>query len=198
GPDRPPGWLDDLAASMALGGQSPSILYLDPTSRSTLGNGPRAARASKHDWDFLLGSWKVRDRYLQGRLRGSSEWLEFDSRCEAMPLLHGLANLDRYTSERDGAPFEGMTLRLFDPATGEWTIHWADTAHPGTLIPPMHGRFMGDTGEFFGEETVDGRPVLCRFVWSRTPADSPRWEQAFSDDGGKTWETNWIMEFTRD
>ena len=88
-----------------------------------------------------------------------------------------------------------MTLRLFDPAPGEWSIHWADSAHPGALIPPMHGRFEGDTGEFFGEEFVDGRTVLCRFVWTRVPADSPRWEQAFSDDGGKTWETNWIMEF---
>ncbi len=196
-PARPPGWLDDLAASMTLAGRPASILYLEPTSRSILGNGPRAARASKHDWDFLFGSWKVRNRYLEGRLRGSAEWTEFESRCEAMPLLQGLANLDCYAFERDGTPIEGMTLRLFDPTTGEWSIHWADSAHPGALIPPMRGSFAGETGEFFGDETVDGRTVLCRFVWTRVPADSPRWEQAFSDDGGKTWETNWIMEFTR-
>ena len=148
----------------------------------------------KHDFDFLFGSSKVRNRYLVGRLRGSTEWREFEGRCEAGPLLHGLANLDRYTSERDGKPFEGMTLRLFDPVTAEWTLHWADSAHPGHLIPPMVGAFRGGVGEFFGDETVDGRTVRCRFLW--TP-DPPRWEQAFSDDGGKTWETNWIMEFTR-
>ena len=200
GPARTTGWLDDIAGLEKSAGvadsidQTPSILYLEPTSRSILGNGARAARASKHDFDFLFGSWKVRNRYLRGRLRGSTEWTEFESRCEAMPLLYGLANLDRYTSERDGTPFEGMTLRLFDPATGEWTLHWADSAHPGALIPPMQGAFRGGIGEFFGDETVDGRTVLCRFLWT---SDPPRWEQAFSDDGGKTWEANWIMEFTR-
>jgi hypothetical protein len=197
GPARPPGWLDAMAGQIALDGESVSILHLEPTPRSMLGNGARAARASKNDWDFLFGSWKVRHRYLKGRLRGSNEWIEFDSECEAMPLLLGFGNLDRNTFVREGQTIEGMTLRLFDPSTGEWTIHWADSAHPGALIPPMHGRFTGDTGEFFGDESVDGRRVLCRFVWTRTPADSPRWEQAFSDDGGKTWETNWIMTFTR-
>ena len=189
GPAREPGWLDGIAG--------PATLYLEPTSRSMLGNGPRAARASKHDWDFLFGRWKVRHRYLQGRLRGSNEWIGFDSECEAMPLLLGLGNIDRNTFVRDGQTIEGMTLRLFDPSTGEWSIHWADSAHPGSLIPPMSGRFTGDTGEFFGDEFVDGRRVLCRFVWTRAPADSPRWEQSFSDDGGRTWETNWIMEFSR-
>ena len=189
GPALEPGWLDGIAG--------PETLYLEPTSRSILGGGPRAARASKHDWDFLFGTWKVRHRYLQGRLRGSNEWTEFDSECEAMPILLGLGNLDRNTFVRDGQTIEGMTLRLYDPSTGEWSIHWADSAHPGSLIPPMSGRFTGDTGEFFGDEFVDGRRVLCRFVWTREPADSPRWEQAFSDDGGKTWETNWIMQFSR-
>lgn len=189
----PPGGLEGLAGRSALDGRTPALLELEPTSRSMLGNGPQAARASKHDFDFLFGSWKVHNRYLRGRLRGSTEWVEFESRCEAMPLLHGLANLDRYTSERDGTPFEGMTLRLFDPTTGQWTLHWADSAHPGALIPPMIGAFRGDVGEFFGDEFVDGKRVLCRFVWMRNP---PRWEQAFSDDGGTTWETNWTMTFT--
>jgi hypothetical protein len=88
-------------------------------------------------------------------------------------------------------------VRLFDPATAEWSIHWADTVRARTFLAPMVGTFTGDTGEFFGDETVDGQKVFCRFRWSRTRTSSPQWEQAFSDDRGKTWETNWTMTFTR-
>ncbi len=189
-------WLDRLGITTSLGSQHASLLELEPTPRSVLGQGAAAARASKHDFDFLFGSWKVHNRYLNGRLRQSTEWLEFDARSEVQPLLEGFGHLDRYSTVRDGQPFEGITLRLFDPATGEWLIHWADSRRAHRLLPPMVGRFTGDVGEFFGNETVDGKDVLCRFLWTR-PAGLPRWEQAFSDDGGTTWETNWIMTFTR-
>ena len=86
---------------------------------------------------------------------------------------------------------------LFNPAAGEWSIHWADTVGARTLMPPMIGRFIGGVGEFHGDETVDGRKVLCRFLWTRPTTNSARWEQAFSEDGGTTWETNWMMTFTR-
>jgi hypothetical protein len=162
-----------------------------------LGNGPKAARATKHDFDFLFGSWKVHNRYLKDRLRHSVEWSEFEARSDVQPVLNGLGNMDRYSAMRAGESVEGVTLRLFNPATGEWSIHWADTVRPGILLPPMVGRFDGDAGQFFGDEMLDGRKVLCRFLWTRTNPSSPQWEQAFSDDGGKTWETNWIMTFTR-
>ena len=190
------GWLERLAVTTSLGGQQASLLELEPTPRSVLGRGDAAARASKHDFDFLFGSWKVHNRYLNGRLRQSTEWLEFDARSEVQPLLEGFGHLDCYSTVRDGQPFKGITLRLFDPATGEWLIHWADSRRAHRLLPPMVGRFTGDVGEFFGDETVDGKDVLSRFLWTR-PAGLPRWEQAFSDDGGTTWETNWIMTFTR-
>ena len=112
-------------------------------------------------------------------------------------MLNGLGNVDCYSAVRAGDPVEGVTLRLFNPATGEWSISWADTVRPGTLLPPMVGRFDGGVGEFFGEELLDGTKVLCRFLWTRTRSSTPQWEQAFSDDGGKTWEVNWIMTFTR-
>jgi len=112
------------------------------------------------------------------------------------PLLDGFGHLDRYSAIRDGRPFEGITLRLFDPATGQWSIHWADSVRAHTLLPPMVGRFAGNVGEFFGDEMADGRRVVCRFLWTRSD-DAPRWEQAFSDDDGATWETNWIMTFAR-
>ena len=195
--DGAPGRLEAVAADSTLAGHVPIVLDLEPTSRSMLGDGINAVRASKHDFDFLHGSWKVHNKYLKGRLRGSSEWAEFDAQSDINPLLDGFGQLDRFRAVRDGKAIEGITLRLFNPSTGEWSLHWADTANPGVLLPPMVGRFNGDVGEFYGDEFVDGRKVLCRFYWTRTNPDAPRWEQAFSDDGGKTWETNWIMTLTR-
>jgi hypothetical protein len=189
--------VDRLASLVTLDNQPVTLLELEPTPRSRLGDGPNAARATKHDFDFLFGSWNIHNRYLKGRLHHSTEWVEFDARSEVAPLLDGFGHLDRYFAVRDGVSFEGMTLRLFDPATGEWSIHWADTARARSLLPPMVGRFIGGIGEFYGEETVDGKVVRCRFLWTQPTADSARWEQALSDDGGKTWETNWIMSFTR-
>jgi hypothetical protein len=148
-------------------------------------------------FDFLIGSWKIHNRFLNGRLRGSTEWLEFDGSSQVQPLLNGLGNLDRYVAERDGTSIEGVTLRLLNPATGQWSIYWADTVRAGILQPPMIGKFDGERGEFFGDEEVDGRKVLCRFHWTKGNGGSPRWEQAFSADDGKTWETNWVMTFTR-
>jgi NIPSNAP protein len=189
--------LERLATLSALGNDVPTVLDLEPTSRSLLGGGVHAARATKHDFDFLYGSWRIHNRYLTRRLQQSSEWIEFDAQSDVQPLLNGLGQLDRYNAVRDGGAVEGVTLRLFNPETGEWSLHWADTVRPGVLLPPMVGRFKGGVGEFFGDEMVDGKKVLCRFHWSRANAGSPRWEQAFSNDGGKTWETNWIMTFTR-
>jgi hypothetical protein len=189
--------VDRLASLFALDDQQVTLLELEPTPRSRLGDAPNAARATKHDFDFLFGSWNIRNRYLKGRLQHSTEWVEFDARSDVTPLLDGFGHLDRYSAIRDDAAFEGMTLRLFDPATGEWSIHWADTGRARTLLPPMVGRFIGGVGEFYGDETVDGKVVRCRFLWTHPTTDSARWEQAFSDDGGKTWETNWIMSLTR-
>jgi hypothetical protein len=150
-----------------------------------------------HDFDFLIGSWKVHNRFLNGRLRGSSEWIEFEASSEVQPVLNGMGNLDRYSTVRDGKAIEGMTLRLFNPATGEWSIYWADTVRAGILQPPMIGKFQDGEGEFFGDEEVDGKKALCRFRWTGANGGPPQWEQSFSADGGQTWETNWIMTFTR-
>ncbi len=192
-----PEQLERLATLSALGKNVPTVLDLEPTSRSVLGGGVHAARATRHDFDFLHGSWRIHNRYLKRRLQQSSEWIEFDAQSDVQPLLNGLGQLDRYNAVRDGGAVEGVTLRLFNPETGEWSLHWADTVRPGVLLPPMVGSFTGDVGEFFGDEMLDGKKVFCRFRWSRANAGSPRWEQAFSNDGGKTWETNWIMTFTR-
>ena len=153
------------------------------------------ARGATHDFDFFMGKWKVRNRWLRKRLAGSDEWEEFEARSVARPLLDGLGNEDEFRTDHAGG-FIGMSFRFFDPKSERWSIYWADTRRPGVLDPPVLGAFSDDIGVFQGEDTFEGRPILVRFIWSRTTTGTPRWEQAFSEDGGETWETNWIMDFT--
>jgi hypothetical protein len=156
-----------------------------------------ALPAGALDFDFFHGRWRGRNRRLMERLAGCQEWTEFDSTVECWPMLGGLANVDEYKSEHLPG-FVAMTVRVFDPKAQQWAIYWADNRY-GTLDPPMRGAFEGDLGIFFGADFHQGRAVLCRFLWRRgTPTNpGPRWEQAFSADGGQTWETNWTMDFTR-
>jgi hypothetical protein len=148
------------------------------------------------DFDFLIGSWIVRNRRLKERLKGCTDWEEFESTCRARAILGGLGNMDEFTMERASGRDLAITVRLYNAVTGEWSIYWA--ARNGTLDVPMVGRFEGPRGEFFSQEVFEGRHVFNRFIWTVMTPDSCRWEQAYSADGGKTWETNWIMEFTRE
>jgi hypothetical protein len=153
------------------------------------------AEPGARDFDFLMGRWKVHNRRLKERLKGSTEWVEFEATNAARPILQGLGNEDEYRT--DFWPgFVGMSFRFFNPATKQWAIYWADSKR-GTLEPPVFGSFAGDTGVFEGADTFEGRPIRVRYTWTRGTARA-RWEQAFSEDGGKGWETNWVMEMTRD
>jgi hypothetical protein len=148
------------------------------------------------DFDFWMGRWSCHNRVLRARLARSDEWVEFASTVVARPILDGLGNEDEFRSDY-GEGFVGMSFRFFDPERKRWSIYWADTRRPGELEPPVFGGFSGDTGVFEGDDTFDGRPIRVRFIWSGVTTPTPRWEQAFSEDGGATWETNWIMDFTR-
>jgi hypothetical protein len=150
----------------------------------------------RHDFDFWMGSWKVHNRYLKERLKGSTDWVEFESTVNARPLLDGLGNEDEFRTDHGGG-FIGMSFRFFDPEKKTWAIYWADSRRPGKLDPPVFGSFDGETGSFQGADMLNGKPVLVRFEWSGVTTATPRWEQAFSGDGGKSWEVNWVMEFTR-
>jgi hypothetical protein len=154
-----------------------------------------AAGDGARDFDFLLGHWKVHNRRLRERLKGSTGWDEFEATHTARPLPGGLGNQDEYRTSY-WPDFLGMTLRFFNPQTRQWAIHWIDNRRR-VLDPPVVGSFTGDRGIFEGHDTLDGRPILVRFIWSRVTTATPRWEQAFSADSGKTWETNWIMDFAR-
>lgn len=153
------------------------------------------AKEGARDFDFWTGSWKIHNRRLRERLKGSTTWDEFEATADARPLLGGVGNEDVYRTEFAGG-FTGMAFRFFDKATGQWSIYWADSRQ-GTLEPPVVGAFNGNVGVFEGPDTFEGRPIRVRFIWSRVDTPTPRWEQAFSEDDGKTWETNWVMDMTR-
>lgn len=152
-------------------------------------------RDGTRDFDFWMGSWKVHNRVLMERLAGSTEWVEFEATSIARPLLDGLGNEDEFRTDYDGG-FIGMSFRFYDPQKDQWAIYWADTRRPGLLDAPVFGSFSGDVGIFEGHDTFEGRPIRMRFIWSGITTPTPRWEQAFSEDDGETWETNWIMDFT--
>lgn len=149
------------------------------------------------DFDFLVGEWSITNEFLRGRLVGSTDWETFPatSRVEkVMPIPGGGfgGNLDQmFIPVRD---FTGMTLRLYNPETGLWSIYWSD-AKSFRLFPPTIGRFVNGRGEFFGDDVEAGRNVRVRFLW--TAGASPRWEQSFSTDDGQSWELNWVMKFER-
>ena len=152
--------------------------------------------SSARDFDFWMGSWNVSGRRLRERLAGCEEWVEIGGTSVAWPLLGGLGNVDEFHTDYGGG-YSGMSLRLFEPETRTWSIYWADSRSPGPLEPPVVGAFAGDVGVFECDDTFGGRPIRVRYTWSRVTGGSPRWEQAFSPDGGATWETNWINDFTR-
>ena len=150
----------------------------------------------RNDFDFLIGTWKVHHRRLRERLKGSTEWEEFDGETADRKILNGLGNMDENILHRETGSIHAISLRLFDPKSKEWSIYWS-TNLTGTLDVPMIGGFQNGRGEFYSQEVFEGRHIYNRFIWSKITENSAQWEQAFSEDGGKSWETNWIMEFER-
>jgi hypothetical protein len=150
----------------------------------------------RYDFDFLIGTWKVHHRRLKERLNGCTEWEEFTSDTVDRKILDGIGNMDENILHRSTGSIHAISLRLFDPKTKEWSIYWS-TNLTGTLDIPMIGGFKDGRGEFYSQEVFEGRHIYSRFIWSKITANSCQWEQAFSENGGKTWETNWIMEFER-
>ena len=152
-----------------------------------------ARHGDPHDFDFLAGRWKVRNRRLMTRLRHADDWNEFPATSLCEPRLGGGANIEQLDFPTLG--FSGLTVRLFEIAQRRWSIYWINS-RDGVMTPPVVGGFAGDRGEFRGRDSDDGREVEVRFVWNRLGADAARWEQAFSLDGIE-WETNWTMDFKR-
>jgi len=164
---------------------------------------PKPAKAPDlsglHDFDTREGKWTAHHRKLKERLAGSQDWVEFDGTQTFWKLMDGYANVDENVFEvPGGAAYRGVTLRAYDPQTGQWAIWWLDGRNPfNEMDPPVKGRFENGVGTFYADDTLRGKPIKVRFIWSKTSPTSAHWEQAFSPDGGKTWETNWITDFQK-
>jgi hypothetical protein len=146
----------------------------------------------RRDFHFLYGRWRVAHRRRVAR--GQETWTAFEGTSYCQGLMGGLCNVDEHDMPEGG--LQGLTLRTFDPQHGRWSIRWLNAA-TGELQPPVCGRFEGGVGRFEGEDVEAGVPVKVAYLWEAITPGSARWSQAFSYDDGQTWETNWIMDFTR-
>jgi hypothetical protein len=156
-----------------------------------------APRDGQHDFDFELGSHKIHLKRLLHPLTGSTSWVEFDGTSVTRKVWDGRAQLEEFETDSPAAGhIEGLTLRLYDPQAHQWSLYWANSKG-GPIFPPQIGEFKNGRGEFYAQDTLNGKSILVRFVWSDTTTNTPHFEQSFSDDGGKTWEVNWITDQTR-
>jgi hypothetical protein len=156
-----------------------------------------STRSGQHDFDFSIGTWKAHVRRLQHPLTGSSTWTQTNGAVINRKVWNGRANLEEIEADSPAGHLEGLTLRLYNPQSRQWSLSWAN-ANDGTLGQPMFGEFNDGRGEFYDQEPFKGRAILVRQIYSDIASDSYHFEQAFSDDGGRTWEPNWVATLTRE
>ncbi len=180
--------LDSLAGAAAAG-----LLSGTAGANSTSAPGGKLLTGDIHDFDFFVGNWTSTNRRLRQRWVGSNDWETFPCTIRCESRMGGGVNIDEGVFPTKG--WSGMTLRLFSQKTRQWSLYWINSG-TGELFPPVVGGFKGDHGEFYGDDTDEGRPIKVVFHWTRLGPDAARWEQSFSLDG-KQWEKNWIIEHQR-
>ena len=181
-----------LAAIPAL-----MVLGAADSAFATYGVKPATGAGPEHDFDFFFGAWRIRHRRLKERLANNHEWEEFDGATTCRSLLGGLANINDNIINRPSGAYRGLGLRAFDAKTNTWADWWLDGRNPTRIDVPGIGRFANGVGTFLSDDTFDGKPIKVRGLWSHITRSSLQWEQAFSPDNGKTWETNWVMRYKR-
>jgi hypothetical protein len=152
--------------------------------------------SSKEDFDFYVGNWKVNNKKLKTRLNQSTEWIEFPTTAKMYKTLNSYGNIDQIYASFDGVPFEGLSVRFFNPNTKLWSIHWSDT-NTLAIDKPTVGSFDKDFGHFFAQDHIEGKDVVIVYRWDIKDPSRPVWSQAFSDDKGQSWEWNWYMYFEK-
>lgn len=149
-----------------------------------------SATSSPSDFDFLIGKWKLSHERLKSRFTNSNEWEELETIVDCFKILAGTGNEDVGTATVNGKPWEGRTIRLFNPKTRLWSLYWV-ASDVGVMDPPVVGSFENGIGHFFTKDTFKGKPIIMMFRWDKRDPEHPIWSQAFSPDNGKTWEWNW-------
>lgn len=173
-----------------------AVAWSFASAPKTSNTNPAVSDDGSHDFDFEIGTWKTHVKRLMKPLAHSSEWADYDGQSVVRPIWNGKANLLELTMDGSRGHFQGLSLRLFNPDSRQWSLSFV-SAGSGTLGAPSIGDFNGGRGEFYDQETFGGRAVMVRFVISDIKKDSVHFEQAFSNDGGKTWEVNWIADDVR-
>lgn len=159
---------------------------------------PDNAVAGLHDFDFLFGRWQVHHRKLKKRLIDDHDWVEFEGTLISQPLMGGYANVDDDVFDAPDGAYRGVAPRSFDAKSHQWSIWWMDSRMPSApMDPPVRGSFRNGVGTFYADDTENGKRIRIRFIWSKITPTSCHWEQAYSPDGGKTWETNWVQDLKR-
>jgi hypothetical protein len=173
------------------------VLFAAPAlAQEAPATAPAVHRDGQRDFDFHIGTWRTRLSRLVRPLSGSTTWTAYEGTTVVRKVWDGRANLVELDVEGPAGRIEGLSLRLYNPEARQWSLNFANS-RGGTLTPPTIGEFRNGRGEFYGQETLDGRAILVRFVITQVTPDSCHFEQAFSDDGGKTWELNWSATDTR-
>jgi hypothetical protein len=190
-------WTYLLAGSLLAFAQTPAGVA-QQNSEVSKANAQQAAveRDGQHDFDPLIGQWKFHVKRIVHPLTGSKTWVESEGTGACFKIWDGRAQMDTIELDGPSGHIEGLTLRTYDPQSHQWRLYWANSKS-GKLDPPQVGEFKNGRGEFFAQDTIDGKTILIRYVWTNLATNSPHFEQSFSDDGGKTWEVNWITDQTR-
>jgi len=169
----------------------PGVAQSNPPTSTT-----SQAHDGSHDFDFEDGSWKIHLKRRLHPLTGSNEWQEFDGTSTTQQLWDGAAHLEQFETNGAAGRVQGLTYRLYRPGSHQWFIYWVNH-NDGILSQPMVGEFKNGVGEFYDQEENHGKMIYVRFIWSAITPNSAHFEQSFSNDGGKTWEVNWITDQTR-
>ena len=180
-----------LCALIYLSHPLAAFSQASPPAGDATSQHPSTVRDGQHDFDWQLGTWKIHMSRLRHPLTGSKDWTELDGTVVVRKMWDGRANLAEIVTDGPSGHLEFLSLRLYNPTAHQWSLNFA-SSKGGTLGVPMIGEFKNGRGEFYDQEEFNGRMILVRFVFEVVTADSTRDEQAFSDDGGKTWEVNWV------
>jgi len=176
-------------------------VFLTYPAHGAAQSSPDAAKAKgevpdgSHDFDPLLGSWKYHLKRRLDPLTGSNKWIDLEGTGVCRKIWDG-ADIDQINVDGAGTHIEGLTLRTYNPQTHLWNLFWANR-RDGKVDVPQIGRFKDGHGEFYGMDMINGKSLLVKFDWTGLKTNSPHFEQSFSEDGGRTWEVNWITDQVR-